>query len=110
MGTKEVEVSHRYLAAEERVRFFLTIRVADEPDTRPRITTYREGRALEALGHAIDYLADELFNEKGIPSANDERVQAIQILMALNRQIYYSCPVKPTFVEKIRAFIHRLVS
>jgi hypothetical protein len=51
------------------------------------------GRALEILGHAIEYLADEYANDladKGRLGSTDPRVAAIQILKELNRAIYYS--------------------
>lgn len=53
------------------------------------------GRALEVLGHAIEYLADECAftaAQMGILNSGDPRVEAIQLLMLLNRQVYYSCP------------------
>ena len=59
------------------------------------------GRALEILGHAIEYLADEYANDladKGPLGSADPRVAAIQILKGLNRAIYYSgTEVKPAF-------------
>jgi hypothetical protein len=66
----------------------------------------RSGRALEVLGHAIEYLTDE-FVEEGAPvTANDPRVQAVQLLMAVNRQVYFDCPIVPTFADRCRNFIH----
>ncbi|HEV2272913.1 MAG TPA: hypothetical protein VGR96_02035 [Acidobacteriaceae bacterium] len=53
------------------------------------------GRALEILGHAIEYLTDEYalnVFEVGILDSVDPRIEAIQTLMALNRQVYYACP------------------
>jgi hypothetical protein len=50
-------------------------------------------RALEILGHAIEYLADEYAvdtADKGPLGSADPRVEAIQVLKALNRAIYYS--------------------
>ncbi len=59
------------------------------------------GRALEILGHAIEYLADEYANDladKGPLGNADPRVAAIQILKGLNRVIYYSgTEVEPAF-------------
>ena len=59
------------------------------------------GRALEILGHAIEYLADEYANDladKGPLGSADPRVAAIQILKGLNRAIYYSgTQVEPAF-------------
>jgi hypothetical protein len=63
------------------------------------------GFALEALGHAIEYLADEYVHAAGsIPSihSSDPRLQAIQMLMAANREVYYSCPVLPSFWQRLR--------
>jgi hypothetical protein len=51
------------------------------------------GRALEILGHAIEYLADEYaadLADKGPLGSADPRVAAIQILKERNRAIYYS--------------------
>jgi hypothetical protein len=57
----------------------------------------QSGRALVILGHAIEYLADEFVHEGGTFTANRGQVEAIQILMAVNRQIYLACPEAPTF-------------
>jgi len=69
---------------------------------------YRAGRALEMLGHAIEYLADELVEEGGSLTAGNARVQAIQILMVLNRQVYFECPIVPTLNARIRALLRKL--
>lgn len=62
-----------------------------------------EGRAIEILGHAIEYLADEYCADaqpKGRLGNADPRVEAIQILKALNRSIYYSAAeVQPAFAR-----------
>jgi hypothetical protein len=62
-----------------------------------------EGRALEILGHAIEYLADEYCADaqpKGSLGNGDPRIEAIQTLKALNRDIYYSAAeVQPTFTR-----------
>jgi hypothetical protein len=58
-----------------------------------RRLTPEGGRALEILGHAIEYLADEYANDladKGPLGSADPRVAAIQILKGLNRSLYYS--------------------
>jgi hypothetical protein len=64
-----------------------------------RRTTAEAGLALEVLGHAIEYLADEYVHEAGLLSFSfpgDSRVEAIQLLMAANRQVYYACPLMPS--------------
>jgi hypothetical protein len=59
------------------------------------------GGALEMLGHAIEYLADEYASDgadKGPLGNADPRIAAIQILKGLNRAIYYSSTeVQPAF-------------
>jgi len=76
---------------------------------RRRHITPEAGRALEILGHAIEYLTDEYVHEAKEFSARDPQVQAVQMLMALNRGIYYACPLEPTFIERLRAFFHVFV-
>jgi hypothetical protein len=73
-------------------------------DHRRRIS-YDTGRALEILGHAIDYLTDEFVHEGGCLSSHKGELEAIQLLMARNREIYLACPVVPTFQERWAAFI-----
>ena len=65
----------------------------------------RAGRALEKLGHAIEYLADEYLHSGGSLAAGDPRLEAVQLLMAINREIYFSCPAVPGPVERIRAWL-----
>lgn len=64
------------------------------------------GRGLEILGHAIGYLTDEYVHRggssSGALSAQDPELEAVQLLMALNRQIYFECPVAPTLGERFR--------
>jgi hypothetical protein len=70
------------------------------------------GRALEVLGHAIEYLADEFVLHSGsLPSlhADDPQVRAIQILMAANRSVYFECPLAPTLRERISRLLSRSV-
>jgi hypothetical protein len=73
------------------------------PPRRRRID-FESGRALEVLGHAIEYLADEFVHDGASP--NDCRLHAIQILMAANREIYCSCPETTSLLERIRAIFH----
>jgi hypothetical protein len=63
------------------------------------------GRALEILGHAIEYLTDELVHSGVLISANDPQVEAVQLLMALNRQVYFECPAVRTFGDRRRSFL-----
>lgn len=77
------------------------------PTSRRRRITPQAGRALEILGHAIEYLADEFVEHGGNLSVNDGQVQAMQLLMSLNRAIYFECPEIPTFGERCTAFLRR---
>ena len=65
--------------------------------TKRRSIDQKSGRALVILGHAIEYLAGEFIHEGGTFTGNRGQVEAIQILMAVNRQIYLACPEAPTF-------------
>jgi hypothetical protein len=66
-----------------------------------RLHSPESGRALEILGHAIEYLSDEYANDlasKGPLGSADPRVAAIQTLKGLNRAVYYSgTEVQPAF-------------
>jgi hypothetical protein len=73
---------------------------------RRRRITPEAGRALEILGHAIEYLTDEFVQDDRAFSAKNEQLQAVQLLMALNRQVYFECPEIPTFAERCRALLH----
>lgn len=64
------------------------------------------GHALEILGHAIEYLSDEFAHAGGSLSAHNAQVEAVQLLMAANRQIYFACPEIPSMGERWRAMLH----
>ena len=74
-------------------------------DAKRRRLSSEAGHALEILGHAIEYLIDEYVHEGGSFSADDPQVQAVLLLMALNRQIYFECPEVPSFRERLRSFL-----
>lgn len=67
------------------------------------------GRALEILGHAIEYLADEYaadIMDKGTLGNADTRIEAIieaiQVLKALNRAVYFSGTEIQPALQRIR--------
>ena len=39
-------------------------------------------------------------------TAHDARLEAVQLLMGINRKIYFSCPPVPTLGERWRALLH----
>lgn len=71
---------------------------------RPRKISAQSGRALEILGHAIDYLADEYSYNNSALDPNAPEIQAMQLLMLLNRQIYLACPITLTVGERCYNF------
>jgi hypothetical protein len=82
-------------------------RTANSP--RRRISP-EAGLALEMLGHAIEYLADEFALEcrtRGVAEARKHgSVHAIELLMEKNREVYFACPVAPTLMERLRGVLH----
>jgi hypothetical protein len=60
----------------------------------------KAGHALEILGHAIEYLTDEFVHGDGEFSAHDAQLEAVQLLMALNREIYFACPRVPSLGQR----------
>jgi hypothetical protein len=72
---------------------------------RRRITP-QAGHALEILGHAIEYLTDEFVQCGSELSPKNGQLEAVQLLMALNRQVYYECPAVVTVSDRIRSMLH----
>jgi hypothetical protein len=81
------------------------------PSARPfvrRQLSPEGGRALEKVGHAIEYLADEYAHDladKGPLGSADPRVAAIQILKGLNRAIYYSGTEVPPALGRVKRWL-----
>jgi hypothetical protein len=74
---------------------------------RHRNITPQAGRTLEILAHAIEYFTDEFVHQGLTFSAKNEQLEAVQMLMAINRQVYFECPEVPSFSERCRALLHR---
>jgi hypothetical protein len=75
--------------------------------SRPRRISPEAGHALEKLGHAIEYLSDEFVHNGGDLRQHDPQVEAVQMLIALNREVYFSCPEIPSLGDKLRSILHR---
>ena len=73
---------------------------------RRRRISPEAGHALEILGHAIEYLTDEFVYAGGSFSDHDGQVEAVQLLMSLNREIYFGCPAVPTLTDRLRSLLH----
>jgi hypothetical protein len=74
-------------------------------EMRRRRISPESGHALEILGHAIEYLADEYTYRGGGVSASDGQVDAVQLLMKVNRQIYFACPEAPSLADRCRSLL-----
>jgi hypothetical protein len=72
---------------------------------RRRRISPQAGHALEILGHAIEYLTDEFVHEGGTFSPNNAQLQAVQLLMAVNRQVYFECPEVPPLGKRILSML-----
>jgi hypothetical protein len=79
--------------------------VSDYVCPKRRSITPRAGHALEILSHAIEYLTDEFLCENTAFSANSSQLEAVQLLMALNRAVYYECPELPSLGERWRSIL-----
>jgi len=73
---------------------------------RRRRISPQDGRALEILGHAIEYLTDEFVHAGGALSGNNGQLEAVRLLMGINRQIYFACPEVPTLGDRLRTLLH----
>ena len=74
---------------------------------RGRHISQEAGRGLEILGHAIDYLVDEYLRRGGLFEMTNSDLEAVEILTALNREIYLACPESRSFAERWAAFWER---
>jgi len=106
-----IQVRIRSMAASSRAGGFPIRTVAPAAVTgrgvvRRRRISPEAGHALEILGHAIEYLTDEFVCTGEAFSAHDAQVEAVQLLMSLNREIYFGCPEVPTFADRFRALLH----
>jgi hypothetical protein len=43
-------------------------------------------------------------------SAHNTQLEAVQLLMAINRQVYFECPEVPSMGERWRALVHLLTA
>ena len=87
-------------------RYFLfdacSLNFSDTERNKRRTVTEDAKRALILLSHAVDHLTGQLVAKYGTPNVpriypkTDEDVQAIQILMSLNRRVYLECRETPS--------------
>ena len=86
--------------------FPIHLTISAVPNLLPvvRRPSHQQGRALELLGHAIEYLID---SELGGPfgdglSQPSPTLEAVQIMVRANREIFAACPIRLTLSQKIR--------
>jgi hypothetical protein len=83
-----------------------TVPIARVRSNRRRRITPQAGRALDILAHTIEYLTDDFVRQGLAYSSKNDQLQAVQLLMELNRQVYFECPEIPTLGERCRALLH----
>lgn len=79
---------------------------------RARKISAETAKGIEMLGHAIEYLSDDfayhcLDRILGTEPGLHPRLRAIELLKALNRQLYLSCPEVPTFSERMQGWFRK---
>lgn len=86
------------------------LRVASYTHKR-RVLSREQGRALETIGHAVDYLTDSYIHEGADHDLIDFRspgMDAVHILVGAQRQIHSSLPfVEPFRLRLWQALLHR---
>ena len=65
----------------------------------------RAVRGRKVLGRAIEYLTDTLALAGEAGADHKARLQAVQLLMALNRELYAECLSTPTFGERCLSWL-----
>ena len=83
------------------------------PKARPRNVqavsrrpSREQGRALEQLGHAVEYLIDSRMFLTGIAYTRAEE-QALQVLMGASREVFESCPATISWSGSMSGWIGR---
>jgi hypothetical protein len=95
------------LSTTERMRARVPVPAGrlDRGPIRRRRIPQQAGRALEILGHAIEYLTDEYVHRGGSFSVQAGEAEAVRLLMGINRQIYFDCPEAPTIADRCRSLL-----
>jgi hypothetical protein len=96
--------------AQHSSRVEASLAIASRQSTRPRSISRSAGHALETLGHAIEYLTDQYVDQSSADDFATGQLEAIQILMAVNRSIYFDCPEKVGLLDRLGAACRSLIS
>ncbi|HUY93695.1 MAG TPA: hypothetical protein VMU71_00305 [Terracidiphilus sp.] len=73
--------------------------------TARRRISPQAGHALEKLGHAIEYLSDEFMVSPD--TLSKARLDAILLMMEINREIYSECPEIHSLGQRISSWLRR---
>ncbi len=96
------------MAASTTTGFAITMPAAETVNAavnRRRSISPGTGRALLTLGHAIEYLTNQIVDEGGPFTADNSQMQAMQLLMAINHRIYSECPEVPPLGKGFLSFL-----
>lgn len=96
--------------AEHGSRVEASFAVASRQAPQQRSISRSAGHALELLGHAIEYLADQYVEQPATDAVATAQLEAIRILMAVNRSIYFESPEKVNLLDRLGAMCRSLFS
>ena len=71
--------------------------------------TLEQGRALESLGHAVEYLIDSSLFAAGVYNQRDEQ-EAVQILMRSSRAVFAECAEVVSMRRRMRVWVSERLS
>jgi len=74
------------------------------PSPVTRRPTFEQGRALEILGHAIEYLVDSRLNLIDEPATRADS-EATQLLMLRSRQVFTECTEVVPPIRRLKLWI-----
>jgi hypothetical protein len=75
-----------------------------------RRPTPAQGRALEILGHAIEYLIDTQLHTGDFGAGAKDAAEASQVLMRLSREVFAECRVVVPAGERLKHRLRRLLN
>lgn len=76
---------------------------------RRRRINPQAAQALTIVEDAIEHLTSEFVHECGPLAAHNAQLEAIQLLMAIDRRIYFECPEIPTVRDRCVKALHTLL-
>lgn len=72
---------------------------------RPKRRAHTSRRAHRILAHAIEYVANQFLQDSIPPGPRNSRLQAVQLLMALDLRVYSESEVTPAFAQRFFWFL-----